>query len=155
MTDIPPNPVTVADLSEWYRLNEELKKIKGKEMLLRQKIFGGLFIAPREGTNNLGLNAGYVLKGTHTINRTVDPAALDAMTEKFAEEGIFTDQLIERKPTLKISAYRELTEEQRQVFDQCLVVKDGAPALEITLPKRSPGNIPMAHVVGILDIPAE
>jgi len=38
MTNIPANTVSQEDLAEWYRLQEELKKVKASEMLLRQKI---------------------------------------------------------------------------------------------------------------------
>ena len=36
----------------------------------------------------------------------------------------------------RIKEYRELTAEQTQLFDQCLIVKPGSPALEIVLPKK-------------------
>lgn len=37
MTAIPENVATQADLVEWYRLKEELGRVKIAEALLRQK----------------------------------------------------------------------------------------------------------------------
>lgn len=128
--------VTQADLDKWHELNEQLKKIKGEEITLRLKIFKGMFHNPVEGTNSIPLAEGWVLKGKHTINRSIDIGALSALREEFTKAGIHTDEVVKYKPELKIAAYRTLTEEQRHLFDQALVVKDGSPALEIVLPKR-------------------
>lgn len=137
MTSIPANTVSQEDLAEWYRLQEELKKIKASEMLLRQKIFAAYFPSPKEGTNDAPLDDGYVLKGKHTINREVDPGALGALKDKLLEAGIKADALVQYKPSLVLKEYRTLTEEQRQLFDQCLIVKPGSPALEIVLPAKA------------------
>jgi hypothetical protein len=137
MTNIPANTVSQEDLAEWYRLQEELKKIKASEMLLRQKIFAFYFPAPKEGTNDAPLDGGYVLKGKHTINREVDPGALGALKDKLLEAGIKADALVQYKPSLVLKKYRTLTEEQHQLFDQCLIVKPGSPALEIVSPAKA------------------
>ena len=145
MTDIPANTVTQADLEEWFRLQEQLKKIKASEMLLRQKIFGAYFPSPEEGTNSAPLADGYVLKGKHTINRELDPGAFGAMRvpdpdsgkSRFEAAGINVDSLVQYKPSLVLKEYRTLTEEQRKLFDQVLIVKPGSPALEIVLPAKA------------------
>lgn len=137
MVQVPENTVTAEDMAEWYRLQDELKKIKAKEMLLRTKIFKFYFPTPEEGTNNHPLPDGYVLKGKHTITREVDPGAFQAMRQQFQEAGIHPDLMVQWKPSLKIKEYRELTAEQLHLFDQCLIIKDGSPALEIVLPKRA------------------
>lgn len=137
MTNIPANTVSQEDLAEWYRLQEELKKVKASEMLLRQKIFGAYFPSPTEGTNSAPLADGWVLKGKHTINREIDPGAFGAMKEQFAEAGIAADSMVQYKPSLVLKEYRTLTEEQRQLFDRALIVKPGSPALEIVLPAKA------------------
>ena len=136
MSQVPENAVTQADLAVWYKLNEELKRLKGQEALLRQKIFKGMFLNPHEGTNSVDLPDGYVLKGKHNINRDIDPGALDALRPELKKAKILVDQLVRYKPELKIALYRELTDEQRQLFDQALIIKDGMPGLEIVMPKR-------------------
>lgn len=136
MTEIPQNEVTDADLFEWYRISSELNKLKIAEGLLRMKIFKGKFPTPKEGTNNLVMPDGYVLKAKHNINRTVEEAAFKASIEELAKHGIPTDTIVKFKPELAISVYRELTEEQRTLMDSVLIVKDGMPGLEIVKPKR-------------------
>ena len=137
MISIPANTVSQEDLAEWYRLQEELKKVKASEMLLRQKIFAAYFPSPAEGTNSAPLADGWVLKGKHTINREIDPGALGALKDKLLEAGIKADALVQYKPLLVLKEYRTLTEEQHQLFDQCLIVKPGSPALEIVLPAKA------------------
>jgi len=137
MTNIPANTVTQEDLSEWYRLQDELKRIKASEMLLRQKIFGAYFQSPVEGTNSAPLTDGWVLKGKYTINRDIDPGAFGAMKEQFIAAGIAYDAMVQYKPSLVLKEYRTLTEEQRQLFDRALIVKPGSPALEIVLPAKA------------------
>lgn len=137
MVEIPDNPVTQSDLEQWYAIQEQLSKLKKSEMLLRMKIFKGLFPCAEEGTNNHSLGDGYVLKAKVPVNRDVDQAALTVNRERFQQNGINPDSLINWKPSLSVSAYRELTAEQRQMFDECLIIKPGTPSLEIVLPARA------------------
>ena len=139
MVQIPENQVTQTDLERWYTVSEQLTKLKNEEQLLRQKIFKGMFHDPKEGTNSVDLADGFVLKGKRVINRTVDDAAFKSSVEELAKNGIPTDQIVKYKPELVTSKYRELTDEQRHLFDTVLIVKDGMPGLEIVKPKRARG----------------
>ena len=102
MTTIPENTVTQEDLSQWYQLQEQLKKLKAAEMLLRMKIFKGMIKDPKEGTNTVPLAEGWVLKGKHVINCDVDQAALAVNTavdpathmSRLSANGIHIKQLI-------------------------------------------------------------
>lgn len=144
MVAIPENTVTVEDLMKWDELQRQLKAVKAAEMLLRTKIYKFYFpeATTVEGTNNHPLAEGWLLKAKRTIDRKVDLPVLQAFaTKPTAEEpskleaaGIRLDDIVEWEPKLKLRAYRSLTDEQREVFDQVLTIKDGAPALEIVLP---------------------
>ena len=142
MVTVPENTVTQADLAEWYRLKDELNRIKTAEMLLRTKIYKGLFKEPEEGTNTLPLADGWVIKAKRVIQRDVDIAALnvngaiDPATHmsRLTANGIHPEQLVKWKPELITKAYRMLTAEQMAIFNECLVIKDGSPSLEIVLP---------------------
>lgn len=148
MVQVPQDQVTVNDLTVWFTMQEELKKLKASEMMLRKRIFGHYFPDPKEGTNTFVLPDDYQLKGKHTIQRDVDQGAYLAMNAKdpqseksqFEMQGINGDALVEWKPSLKLSLYRELTAEQQQFFDRCLLVKPGSPALEITPPAKKRGK---------------
>lgn len=137
MVTIPENAVTAEELSQWYVMQQELAKLRASEMILRKRIFEHFFPVPEEGTNSVDLADGWVLKGKHTITRNVDQAALQVLSEKFREEGMNPDALIEQKPTLVKRAYNKLTDKQRHLFDQALIVKPGSPALEIVLPVKN------------------
>ena len=150
---LEPLPVTQAELVEWFQMKEALSALKAKEMLLRSRIYKYYFKDPKEGTNNLPLEdgTGAVIKGTRTIDRKVDEGQLQAMmqAQHAAIEAnkagaamplempvLDYAKLIKWKPELAIREYRTLTDNERHFFDQCLIIKDGSPALEITIPKR-------------------
>lgn len=137
MTQLPEHVVTLDDLIEWDRLQQELKRVKTAEMVLRTKIFKSYFPTPAEGTNSAPLANGYVIKGTYVISREVDPGALQALGEQLLAAAIRADSLIAYKPSLVKREYNTLTAEQKHLFDQCLVVKPGAPSLEIVLPAKA------------------
>lgn len=124
-------------LAEWYSIKQKLDEYKTKEMAMRKAIFAQWFPDAVEGVNRFELPDNYLLKGSRIINRSVETASLQAMADKFKEAGINTDVLVQYKPELKISAYRDLSDEQRHLFDQCLIIKDGSPVLEIAQNKRA------------------
>lgn len=141
MTAIPENEITAADMQEWYRLKEELTRVKAAEMLLRTKIYHALFKNPVEGTNTLPLQDGWVMKAKRVINRSIDLAALqinsqedpDTHMSALTSHGINPQKLVAWKPELVLKEYRTLTEEQQKIFNECLVIKDGSPDLSISL----------------------
>ena len=137
MVQIPADEIKQSDIEEWYKLQDQLKKLKASEMLLRQRIFRGLFPNPVEGTNSYPLPENWVLKAKYPITRNVDIGSFQAMRERFAAAGVLADSLVEYKPSLVLGEYRTLTEEQRQLFDQCLEIKPGSPSLEIVLPAKA------------------
>lgn len=144
MVEVPEDVVTAADLAEWYKVKQQLGKLKSAEALMRTRIFKFFFKAPKEGTNKVDLNdgTGAQLKADHTINRTVDIGSLDALKAQQAVEGyngpkLNYDELIKWKPEVSITAYRQLTDEERHFFDQCLIIKPGSPQMEISIPKRA------------------
>jgi hypothetical protein len=136
--------VTLKDLELWYTKQEELRKLKEEEMALRLRITKQYFPTPKEGTNSHELGDGYVMKMKHNIDRKVDEAALSTLKDKLKEAGIRVDDLIIYKPELSVKQYRpyelDTSEEGKKrlnLIDQCLIVKPGAPALEIVKPKRT------------------
>lgn len=136
MVAVPANMVTQEDLTTWSKMKEELNALKAAEMLLRVKIFKGMFPHPTEGTNTTPLQAGWVLKAGYPISRKPDTALLTSMAPMFREKGIPVDVLIRTVPELAIAEYRKLTKEQMHLFDQVLEIKPGSPSLEIMQPKR-------------------
>lgn len=145
MTAIPPQPpVTAEDLVLWDNMQKQLKALRASEMALRQRIFGAYFPTPSEGTNSAPLAAGWVLKGTHKLERKIDIGALTAMTARDADGHsrlsrafMNPDTLVKWVPELVLGEYRKLTAEQQQLFDSALIIKPGSPSLEIALPAKN------------------
>ena len=144
MTEIPAKTCTMQEIVEWFNASEELKALKNKEMLLRKHVFDGTFVDPKEGTNSVPLPDNWVLKGKYTLNRNPDMDAFTQMAPALRDAGVSLETLIEWKPELKTSVYRDLSDEQRKLVDQCLVIKPGSPALEIVMPKRASKSVAAA-----------
>lgn len=137
--------VTPEDLKTWYKLRDELTRVRSAEAMLRSRIFKHYFPEPVEGSaqNKVPLNdgTGAIVQGDYVINRTVDQAQLEALREAMFAEGsnlpqLPLDKLIKWKPELAKAEYNKLSTEEKQILDRCLVVKPGMPGLEIKIPKR-------------------
>lgn len=133
------NSSTTTDISkyleEWYKLQQQLKQVKEDEMELRKYIFETLFPNPVVGVNTANIGHGYELRATVKLNYTVDKAALISASDTFDGADIDPVKLIKYKPELSLTEYNKLTNEQRRLFDYCLVTKPGSPTMEIVKAK--------------------
>lgn len=136
--------VTLQDLANWFVMKKQLADLKGAEAMLRSRIFKHYFPTPTEGSkdNKVPLNdgTGAILQADYVINRTVDQAQLDAFRAAMAEPDtelpqLELDKLIKWKPEVAISEYRKLSDNERNVFDRCLIIKPGSPQMEVKIPK--------------------
>ncbi len=153
---VPPDQLCQEDIGQWESLKDTLASTKSAESLLRGKLVKSLFAAPEEGTNKVKLADGAVIELQHKIDRSVDEEKLatflqytvgalrswlmslnidcsaapdDQPAHEFLK--LRMDELIVKKPTLSISAYRTLTAEQMAVFDSVLDIKPGSPQVKI------------------------
>lgn len=126
-------------LEEWRLATEQvaaLKSVIAKEQELRKQVFEAFFPAPKEGANTINLPEGWKLKGTYKIERKIDEAALPAVIEKLRIEGVNSDLLVEYKPSLKTTVYKQLVAEHRAIFDEALTAKPATPTVELNPPKK-------------------
>lgn len=137
MVQIPANGVSFDDIAQWEQAKVALGLAKSKEALLRARVFGACFPDPKEGTNKFPLANDYILNATHVISREIDVAVLKSSTPMLQEKQIPVDALITYKPSLVMSEYRTLTDEERQIFDIVLIVKPGSPQMSIELPAKA------------------
>jgi hypothetical protein len=137
MSTIPENTVTQQDLDEWWKLSQELARIRSAEMLLRMKIFNGVFTTPKIGTNKHDLGGGFQLTAVYGLDYKVDVALLTAHAPDLRQKGIVLENVIRQKPEVSVTAYKALTEEQRKELDQCLTIKPSSPQMKIEQPKRA------------------
>jgi hypothetical protein len=132
--------VNPAKLEKWFLLRDQLKELREAENKLRMEIFNSAFPEPIEGTNKLELSDGYILKATYPITRKIDVAVLDSIKEQLVNNHIKVDKLVKWEPELMIRGYRTLDEEELALFDQCLIIKEGSPQMEIVLPASAKKN---------------
>lgn len=117
-------------LADWKKTCDELKDLKDKELTLRKQLFAGAFPAPTEGTQRVTLTDGTILKGEFKLNRKVDMEVLKTLELPQRVKDI----VIRLKPELDTKMYRTLKDEDREIFDECLTITPGTPALEIEIP---------------------
>ena len=132
------NEQQIALIEQWRLAKQEvdaMKHIVAAERELRKEVFESFFVNPKEGTSTIELQGGWKLKGVFKLDRKLDEAAIPAMCEQLRTIGVNPDTLLEYKASLKMATYKELTEEQRQVFDQALIVKPASPTVDLLPPK--------------------
>jgi hypothetical protein len=123
-------------LTTWQAMHTQLAALREQEMALRKRIWGPLFPNPVEGTNKFALGNGYQLVGKYPIDRKVDEGLLQVLKPKLAEANIMVDAVVQYKPEFKKAVYNTFTEEQKHLFDQCLIVKPGSISFEVVAPKE-------------------
>lgn len=125
-------------LTLWKRTSEELAKLKAREMRLRKELTETLFSEAPEGTTTLTLTGDWKLKATVKMNRSLDEAALPGVLEQL---GIgIVDDVVRYKPSLDLRNYKKLNDEQRAIFDEAVIMKPGAPTLQLVEPKIDPDD---------------
>lgn len=137
MVAIPEKPQLTQEqamqaLQSWYGDQQQLRELRNKEMVERKSLFAYFFPSPVEGTNRFALGGGFDLKATQGYTRKVDEDALGAVKQKDAKAlKLNLDALFPTKPTLDLSEYRKLNEEQRRFVDTLLDIDEGSPSMEI------------------------
>lgn len=126
-----PPVVTQADMTEWYNLKMQLAKIQAAERLLRAKVVKGMFPNLKEGTTRKGIGDGYELVAEMSLDRKVDEPLFDALKQQFLERKIPIDLLVNYKPQVSVKSLKALPAEERKIFEQCLVIKEGSVSLKI------------------------
>lgn len=120
-------------VDEWEHAKEAASFFKKEERRLREEIVQASFAANKltlkEGVNTLELVNGGRVKVTHTITRSVDVATYLAMRDGIGEAAF--NALIRHKPELNTAIYKQAQEPERNYIDNFLIIKPGAPTLEV------------------------
>lgn len=136
---VQPNEPAMDVVRRWEALKALMSAVKAAadpEMVVRKQAFALLFPEPKEGTNTAELGGGWKIKGVHKIDRKLDEATLPDTITALRDAGVLTDRLIEYKPQLSISEFRELTEEQAAILAGAMTEKPASPSLELVPPKN-------------------
>lgn len=115
---------------QWRKAEEALELAKVTERALRDKL-AAQFTNPEEGSNVREFGR-LRLTLTHKINRKLDEALVDEVLAKLPKQWRTEGKLVAYKPSLVVSAYRELAEDPKlvAVFAACLTETCGAPTVE-------------------------
>jgi len=110
-----------------------------EELRLRKLLMAQLMPQPVEGTHYIELGNGYRLRMRQGFKRKLDRDQFPAVFSQPGMEGT-AERLLNWKAELFIQAYRELTPEQKAVFDQCVTTDPEAPVLEVLAPGQKDDN---------------
>lgn len=125
----------------WMEANAKLSTLKADELRLRNELIAMLYPTGTvpTGTNTTPLAEGWVIKVVGKQNITVDESLLGETQEmvKKSDPTLDFDAVIKMKPSLSLSGFNELTEEQKKLFQNCLITKPGQATVEIAKPKRA------------------
>jgi hypothetical protein len=137
-------PTQNAALAAWYEAAQEAEAAKlviAREQAARKTACEALTPllpdADGEGTVYADLPEGWRLKRTIGYTRTIDDKIVEALRVPLSLMLVSLDTLVERKPSLKLKNYRELTAEAKAIFDACLTTTPGLPTLELVAPKAA------------------
>lgn len=121
---------------QWYTAKKTLDDVKGQEMELRKQVYAKTLEGKaQEGTNKFGLADGWIINCTLPYNYKVDPAITNA-NKLLHEAGVDLNLLVEWEPKLRVTEYRKLNEEQKELVDNYLTITPGTPQMKVVLPKK-------------------
>lgn len=135
-------------LMQWNIAKQQVEYAKAHEMELRKHIVSRAFPNKSEGTKTKELGNGYALKASIKFNYSLDndnkkvEEALDAIGKCGNQGSFIAERLVNWKPSLSLSEYRELQDDKSDTGKQILrhinsvlTIKEAAPTLEIKEPK--------------------
>jgi hypothetical protein len=122
-------------LFNWYNKKQELQTVQAQERALRDTVVS-IYLPEdqkKEGTNTVKLPTGDELKIVCGIDRKVDKAIFSNIVQELMEKGVDVNEVVETKVELRVGNYKKLTEEQRNVMDECVTSKWGSPQVSIKI----------------------
>lgn len=131
-------PEQIELLTEWEKVQAQLKSLKLYEMELRKCVVyqAGFFNDDKKsGVERVTLAGGYQLESTKKENYNLkqDKSLIETALEPFSDTE--AELLVTWKATLSVSNYKKLPDEKKAHFNGVLEITDGAPTLEIKPPK--------------------
>lgn len=122
---------------DWQRAVDALAQWKAYELSLR-RIVGEYYFpdARPDGHHTLKLAEGWSLTFDTKMNRTLENKRGE--TSKVASQlpPEVAEKTIGWKPSLKMTGYKKLTDEQKALVDSVMTSKPGTPTLTLVPPKK-------------------
>lgn len=102
-------------------------------MKQRKELVEELFPDAKVGTNTNELGGGWKVKAVVKETVTLSESTLELLLADIPQD--VQDRAIKYKPSLVKKEYDKLTDDEREVLDECVVTKPSSPTLEIVPPK--------------------
>lgn len=131
LKDLPADPQL--RLMAWNELQELLKDLKKVESTLRKEMLSEFFPSPEEGTNNCALGNDWKAVCKQPVTRKCDEAAFEPVFKQLPRG--YRQKLIKTSHTLIVANYRKLSEDERKIFDEALIISNGSASLTVVPPK--------------------
>lgn len=126
-------------ISQWEATKKQLEILRKEEVKLRKQLINEYFPQyqekPVEGAQNVQIDK-QKLTCTAKYTRKIDTDALTFRWTELVNQGIPMHSLVVNRPTLSLTAYRKLSEEQLNLFDELIETKCGLPTLTIKRSKK-------------------
>jgi hypothetical protein len=120
---------------EWEKLKKQVSELVEQEREMRKEIISECFPTLDEGTNKYHLGGKFNLVADQPIDRNIDEATWLAFQDKMRKLKIAED-IAKWKPKLNVALYRKLTDKQRILVDNCLIIKPGSVSLKVVEGKK-------------------
>jgi len=124
-------------LLAWKDAKRTLDAAKDAEMSMRKLIVETHFDATQVGTQNIELGQGWKVKAVVKQSYKLDTDAEKVEEVLDTLEDWQAERLVKWSPTLSVSEYKKLSDEDRAAIDKVLTIGFASPTLELVAPKGS------------------
>lgn len=128
---------------EWNNTVAAAKAAVEKERELRKQVLALNFDMDSSGTKRIELGGGYKLKAVVamkykvTKNEAVEPADYSHLPALMAQLPLkVAQEIIRWTPDVSVTAYKALTEDERKIVNQFVIIENGSSSLELETPKE-------------------
>lgn len=114
-------------VAEWNAVQQSLKEIKKTELELRKRLLKELF--PENVTGTIYTNVGDKrVKANFGLSYKVEEDALNIIGPELTDAAA---NCIKWKPSLIMKEYKALSDEDRDLLDECITCKPALPSVSI------------------------
>ena len=119
--------IEIGIINEWIEAKKKLDEYKKLESELRMSILTTVWPNSHEGIFKKEIE-GIEIKGTFENSAKIDVAELEQLEESMTEDEL---DCITYKPSLSMTKYKALADEERETLDECISFKPAMPTLSI------------------------
>lgn len=132
MVDLTPQELQ--DLWQLNIIKTQQDALKAQADEIRRRMAEKLVPGVLEGAKTVALPDRWKVKVDRKINRTIDHAILNAISDNCLSAGINLKSLVTYKPSLILKPFRELSHNDRAIFGECVTETPGLPTIALIAP---------------------